>query len=231
MEYMTDHAENRIEVRIEMSLCLIRHGQTASNEAHRYIGRTDEGLSEGGRLQLRELLDRISQGVRSEDEKENENGLTADLLFAGPMKRCRETADILYADMEPIIIPEWTEIDFGDFEGHTYEELKSNADYQAWLVSGGKLPFPNGESREHFIARSMRGYERMMEHVGEWKERNMQKIRQRQDAGQSSPQKLRVAAVVHGGTVMAICSSLLGGDYFDYQIVCGGMYQCPFVLL
>ncbi len=42
------------------------------------------------------------------------------------MKRCLETAQILYPGQTPIIIPEWTEMDFGAFEGHNYQELSKN---------------------------------------------------------------------------------------------------------
>ena len=39
---------------IKIDLILLRHGMTKGNEEHRYIGRTDEELSEKGILQLRE---------------------------------------------------------------------------------------------------------------------------------------------------------------------------------
>lgn len=201
--------------RVEMYLRLIRHGQTASNEAHRYIGTTDEGLSETGILRLRNVL-----------------GWEPDLLFAGPMRRCLETATVLYEGREPIIIPEWTEIDFGDFEGHTYEALAGNADYQAWIASDARMAFPHGESREQFIARSMQGYARMLHYVREWKHQRMaEEAAQETDAAGMPGSRLQVAAVVHGGTIMAVCSSLFGGAYFDYQIACGGVWECPVVLV
>ena len=99
---------------------------------------------------------------------------------------------------EIIEIPEWTEIDFGDFEGKNYQELNGNADYQRWIDSGGSIAFPNGESREAFIERSMQGLENMIEYARE-------KICQ-------------IYAVLHGGNIMAIMYTLLGGQYFDYQV-------------
>lgn len=184
------------------SFVLIRHGATLSNEQHRYLGNTmDEGLSEAGRAQL------------SAKRKEVE-GYQDFLLFCGPMLRCRQTADILFPGKKYVMIPEWTEICFGEFEGKNYEELKDNPAYQAWLESGGRIPFPKGESREAFIERSLKGYERMRQYLNEHKEQT----------GGDMP--LGVAAVVHGGTIMALASTLWGGDYFDYQVPCGGMWSC-----
>lgn len=31
-------------------------------------------------------------------------------------------------------------------------------------------------------------------------------------------ENLKIAAVVHGGTIMAVCSSFTDGEYFDFQI-------------
>ena len=184
---MRNQSENQIE---KASVTLIRHGETGSNRERRYLGRTDEPLSSGGREKL--LVFR-NEGRYPE----------AELVFSSPMKRCLETAKLLYPEKEIIIIPGWEEIDFGLFEGKTYEELKDRPDYVRWLESGGTLPFPEGESREQFIRRSVDGFFAMMEQV----------------------QGKNAVAVVHGGTIMAVLSRLSGGDYFDYQVTNGGGYR------
>lgn len=138
---------NRTEDQIEIHLTLIRHGATLSNKEGRYLGKTDEALSPDGiRTLEKSVTDRIYP--------------IADVLFSGPMKRCLETAQILYPGQTPICIPEWTEMDFGAFEGHNYQELSGDPAYQRWIDSGGTLPFPEGESREEFIRRSVAGYEK-----------------------------------------------------------------------
>ena len=138
---------NRTEDQIEIHLTLIRHGATLSNKEGRYLGKTDEALSPEGICGLEKCVADRSYS-------------TADVLFSGPMKRCLETAQILYPGQTPIIIPEWTEMDFGAFEGHNYQELSKDPNYQRWIDSGGTLPFPEGESREEFIHRSVAGYEK-----------------------------------------------------------------------
>lgn len=196
---------NRTEDQIEIHLTLIRHGATLSNKEGRYLGKTDETLSPDG-------IGTLEKSVADRSYP------TADVLFSGPMKRCLETAQILYPGQTPIIIPEWTEIDFGAFEGHNYQELSKDPNYQRWIDSGGTLPFPEGESREEFIRRSVAGYEKMVYH--------MKMICERSAAsGQGDCKIQSVSAVVHGGTIMALFSHFLGGEYFDYQAKYGQGYS------
>ena len=56
-----------------------------------------------------------------------------------------------------------------------------------------------GEDRECFIKRTMKGFRQMTEQA--WRE----------NCGQ-------IAAVVHGGSIMAILSCLMQDDYFAYQV-------------
>lgn len=179
MRYRT---ENQIE------LWLYRHGMTQSNEQHRYLGKGEEPL--------------LQKGI---EELQKQSTPLVNLVAVSPMLRCRQSADILFPGKKQIVIPEWKEIDFGDFEGKNYQELKGNPSYQQWINSGGKRPFPKGESRQVFIRRCMKGLRRVF-YVA-WDEQ--QKI---------DKKKCVVAAVVHGGTVMALLSQLTDGEYFDFQL-------------
>lgn len=187
---MRNGAENQI------SLVLIRHGETSCNEAGKYIGRTDEGLSEQGR----ELLASYKKAGMYPEEG---------ILVSSPMKRCQETVEVLYGCRRPILIEEWREIDFGRFEGKNYHELCGDKDYQAWLDSNGELPFPDGESRDAFVLRCRKGLERLPLII----------------AGDNNGQSV-VIAVVHGGTIMALLSSFGSGGYYDYQCKNGEGYRC-----
>lgn len=122
-------------------LSLIRHGQTEGNKKKRYIGVTDESLCEEGKDFLRQMKYPAPQAV-----------------YVSPMKRCVETAEILFPDYPVHVIDELAECDFGDFENKNYEELDGNLEYQAWIESGGTLPFPGGESRESFCRRNLLGF-------------------------------------------------------------------------
>lgn len=130
-----------------------------------------------------------------------------DTLLSSPMKRCMETAACIYPklweqkEVPKIVVPDWCEMDFGSFEGKNYQELNGDPAYQSWIDSGGTLPFPGGESREEFILRCQKGFREVL----------------------AFPMK-RAAAVVHGGTIMALLSSYGTGDYFDYQCPNGEGY-------
>ena len=128
-----------------VELYLIRHGKTPGNEEKRYVGRTEESLSEKGR---RELLEKQAP--------------TAEVLFSSPMRRCVESCQCLYPDMKPIVIDAFREIDFGTFEGKNYQELSGNKEYQAWIDSGGTMAFPQGESRQDFIRRNLVGFQELL---------------------------------------------------------------------
>lgn len=206
---MWDWTEDKIKVKITW----IRHGMTRANEEHRYLGKTDEPLSE--------------KGIRFLQEKKKKSFFNApEFLYASPMKRCVQTAEILFR-RKPVLIPEWKEMDFGQFEGKNYEELKDNPDYQKWIDSNGTLPFPGGESREQFIRRSMEGFDRMMSDILKRSEKNtgIQNDTDPRYLNSDRGTEIPVVTVVHGGTIMAVLSSLTGGEYFDFQVKNGEGYE------
>ena len=236
---MRNRSENQIE------LYLIRHGATKANREHRYLGRTEEPLSKEGREALKAFQ---RKGFYPEPA-------SLQALFVSPMERCRETAELLFGDCEQYVIPEFREMDFGLFEGKNYQDLQGNARYQAWIDSNGTLPFPEGESREDFLARCKQGFEVMLRIViaqvvdGNEERKNAENDRnvknqkntdnqkklekqenteKQQNAGKqkNKNESLRIAAVVHGGTIMAVCSSFTDGEYFDFQIGNGEGYRC-----
>lgn len=176
----------------QIILTLIRHGRTKANNEHRYLGKTDEALSAEGREEIKAY---VNQHRYPE----------ADQVFTSSMKRCKETAAIIYPRIAAREIPEWDEMNFGLFEGKNYQELQGVQSYQDWIDSGGTLPFPEGESRAEFLSRCQRGMQKMLRELPE--------------------QAKRVALVVHGGTIMALLSTFYGGDYFDYQVPNGSGFQ------
>lgn len=178
--------ENQIE------LILIRHGKTPANKEHRYLGKTDESLSEEGREEIREYVTK-------------ERYPEVDSVFTSSMKRCKETAAIIYPKISIQEIAEWDEVDFGLFEGKNYQELEGVKSYQDWIDSGGRLPFPEGESRAEFLVRCEEGMRKMINKLPKHVE--------------------RIALVVHGGTIMALLSTFYGGEYFDYQVSNGSGFQ------
>ena len=177
---------------MKLEVLLLRHGQTQGNLEKRYIGKTDEPL-------LMEDMERIQKVSSLQKRLKQENLVRPQKLFVSPMLRCRQTAELLFPEQEQVVIDKLREMDFGRFEAKNYMELSADPAYQAWIDSGGRLPFPEGEDRECFIRRTMDGFLQMTEQA--WQE----------NCGQ-------IAAVVHGGSIMAILSGLLQDDYFAYQV-------------
>ena len=94
----------------------------------------------------------------------------------------------------------------GQFEGKTYEQLKKNAAYIKWLKSGGITAFQGGEDQEEFRKRCVEGMKKQVRFL--------------------IARHVKYAAfVVHGGTIMAVLSSLTGGEYFDFQVKNGEGYE------
>ena len=125
-----------------IKIAMIRHGKTYGNTLGRYIGVTDEPLCEEGKKELEQ---------RTMD--------TVELLFVSPLKRCLETADILYPYAKQVKIPEFAECNFGEFENKNYQELKDNPKYQEWIDSMATLAFPGGESPQQFKDRCIAGFD------------------------------------------------------------------------
>ncbi|SFQ47250.1 alpha-ribazole phosphatase [Lachnospiraceae bacterium XBB1006] len=170
-----------------IELFLIRHGETLYNKEGRYLGVTDLPLTKEAQQNL----------VKQEMPQ-------VEFLFASPMLRARQTADIVFPKQPYVVMEEFAEMNFGEFEGKNYRELNGNPAYQAYIDSGGSTPFPGGESRDAFVMRTMTGFTKVLMQVGK------------------EERPVRVGIVAHGGTVMAIASSLLGGEYFSYRVQNGG---------
>ncbi len=170
---------------------LIRHGMTEGNRYGRYIGVTDEPLCEKGREFLQNMSYPAPQAV-----------------YISPLVRCRETARILFPDHSLHTVEELAECDFGDFENKNYQELAGNPDYQEWIESGGMLPFPNGESREAFRRRNLKGF-------------------QKAAAGCIRNGIFRAALVIHGGTIMNIMEEYadVHRPFYEWHVKNGGGYR------
>ncbi|MBQ9142467.1 MAG: histidine phosphatase family protein [Lachnospiraceae bacterium] len=92
-----------------MKLYLIRHGETDQNKIKCLQGRTDIELNAYGR----ELAYKTAEGLREVDFH---------MIFTSPLKRARETAEIIKGERNiPMIVEERIqEISFGAYEGLCY---------------------------------------------------------------------------------------------------------------
>lgn len=129
----------------------IRNGLTDANEKGLYIGRTDLPLSPEGLTRLLAM---------------KKNGLYPDAarFFTSPLARCRQTLEVLYPGCSQEIEPGFTECDFGDWEGRSIAELKTDDRFQEWM-SGKRGDIPGGESAKDFQQRVTSAFEILVENL------------------------------------------------------------------
>lgn len=129
---------------------LIRHGAIDETMSGKYIGTTDVPLSDKGKMEL----------------KKNDYEYKypyAKVVFSSPLKRCTETCKILYPDIEPLIIANLTECNFGEWEGKTADELNGDEDFNKWLAGDTSVKPPRGESNSDFVKRICTIFESIVE--------------------------------------------------------------------
>ncbi|MDY4693650.1 MAG: histidine phosphatase family protein [Blautia sp.] len=174
-----------------IKIWLIRHGKTEGNKLGRYIGVTDEPLCQ--------------EGIKFLENMEYQN---AQSIYVSPMKRCIQTAGILFPDKRLHIIDEFSECDFGEFENKNYKELEGNEHYQAWVDSNGTLPFPGGESKEECKRRHITGFQKAVK-------------------GCILEGISCAAFVIHGGTIMNIMEEYadISRPFYEWHVKNGGGYE------
>ena len=116
---------------------LIRHGEPTEEVRQRCYGSLDVGLSETGRAKMAQ----VAEDLRAEP-------IAA--IYSSPLSRALESARILAAVYGcPVeIAADLRELDFGDFEGLTYDEIAARYPefYRQWMATPTEVRFPNGES-------------------------------------------------------------------------------------
>ncbi len=157
-----------------MELYLIRHGKTEGNISRHYQGIIDEPLCEEGIRELKAVPPEVMPHIQK--------------LYCSPMKRCIQTARILFPEHEPVIVSDLRERNFGKFEGKSYTELSKDPDYIAWINGSGIVP--GGEDKEVFWDRCLSAVDQIVSDAF--------------DEGIET-----AAAVCHGGIIMACMTRCL----------------------
>lgn len=133
---------------MKKEIFLFRHGRTLANEKKLYCGKSDLPLSPRGEAEL--LKKKLTFFYPD---------ISHCTIFTSGLMRTIQTLKTLYPESSDLAIVEkgFQEINFGDFEMKSYDELKENPDYQKWLreevdriflrsTESSGNPCPNGES-------------------------------------------------------------------------------------
>ncbi|AUM86977.1 alpha-ribazole phosphatase [Clostridium botulinum] len=173
-----------------MNVYLVRHGETEHNKRKNFYGKLDVGLNEKGKEQSYKV------GELLKDVKFNK-------IYISDRKRTRETAERIleknkFYDKEKNIIykdERINEIDFGLFEGKSYEEIGSlyPKEQEKWEKDWKNFAPPKGESAVVFYNR----VENFMKHI------------QKEEDG-------NYLIVTHGGVIRMIYSYILQNNMDFY---------------
>lgn len=160
------------------SLYLLRHAEVEARYQRIFGGRIDMDLSPCGHDQAA----RLAKYLRHK---------SFDAIYASPMKRAQQTLAPLLADRKgaPVVMPGLREVDFGDWTGLSWEEVKTRFNISAfqWLEQLEQAAIPNAECGKTFRARVEPCLQQILnDHPGQ-----------------------SVAVLCHGGTIRVILSILL----------------------
>ena len=165
----------------------IRHGETDFNRARLYFGHLDPDLNETGIEQLRK-----TKILFEKREK------MPDVVFSSDLKRCSQSMEILEIDeeIEKILTEDLREINFGIFEGKTYEEIKSEypEKVEKMINDWRNFKADKGESINEMM---LRVAEKMNEIINQYRNK-------------------KILVVAHAGVIQALTSYYLFGNLDGY---------------
>ncbi|MGN7476577.1 histidine phosphatase family protein [Solibacillus silvestris] len=126
---------------------LIRHEKTEANRERKYIGWTDEPIIKKVQAQL---------------------PIQPHEVFGSDLQRCLQTAACYFPQTPFFAEEKLRELNFGDFEMCTYEQLQYNEIYRAWIDDPLTTPIPNGESFLQFQQRVLEGFRQIVKQDGDY---------------------------------------------------------------
>jgi len=178
------------------TLHLICNGLTQGNLDGVYVGHSDNALCPRGVKDLEDILEVYDYP-------------DVPIVFSSPLKRCLETAKIIFPDLDPLIIEGLIEYDFGEFDGLSAEQLKDNKKFKEWLSGDPDVAPPYGETNREFIARISETFVKIVDGILQ--------------AGVPE-----TAIVTHGGVIMAIMAlfALPEANMTDWRMDAGFGYTC-----
>jgi alpha-ribazole phosphatase len=174
-------------------VALFRHGMTEENKRKAYIGWTDAPICEDVRLAL---------------ESQTFKLLPYERIVTSDLKRCLQTANVLFPDQAPQALAEFREINFGRWEGKTYAELAGDRHYEEWIKGHFASEPPEGEGYATFAGRVEKGWQKLFSMMLEG------------NLG-------RTAIVTHGGVIRYLLSKLgpEERDFWEWKVPHGNGFE------
>jgi broad specificity phosphatase PhoE len=179
------------------TIVLARHGETDWNRDNRFQGNADPPLNDAGREQSRALADRLTG-----------DGIAA--VYASPLRRARETAEIVAERLElPVSTVEpLREIDVGEWSGLTRSEIEER--------------FPEAFARWLDYAHGWQHGE-TYDQLGERVLPALLDLANRHDGE-------RILVVTHGGPIRAVAAYVAGIGYGEARRAATVVGNCAVVV-
>lgn len=136
-------------------LLLVRHGETEMGRNRFLCGSTDEPLNAQGLRQIDRLGERLA-------------ATHVDAIYSSDLQRARATAQAISRNRHISVLacPEMKEMDFGQCEGLTFDQVENRYPDVArlWLARSPILAYPGGESLDRFEQRVGQVLSRLQKH-------------------------------------------------------------------
>jgi alpha-ribazole phosphatase len=122
-----------------MNLYLIRHTKVAVDSEVCY-GQTDVDVAGSFQVEQKKVTGFIE-------------GVYFDKVYSSPLKRCRILAESVTSNTEIILDKRLMELNFGDWEMQTWDEIYFSPQGKVWMDNYWKFPTQNGESYPEMVKR------------------------------------------------------------------------------
>lgn len=188
------------EAALHVEWWLVRHGLTPWNVERRYQGHSDQKLLSGEASGLETLRNEIE-------------GATFSAIYCSDLSRCRDTLVYVLPDLQQVAICDdrLRELNFGEWEGQTYDMLKEDPLYRSWIDNPQEVTPPGGESWDQFRDRVTSVYRELM------------LFSHSLVAAEQNPV---VLIVTHGGVISMLSSILQPGlGFWDTKVPIGGIVR------
>lgn len=160
-------------------IILIRHGETVWNNKLKYQGHTDIELSDNGKKQGEKVALFLAK-------------YSIDAIYASDLKRAHATAEFIasYHNLNVGLLPEFREMNFGVWEGLTFNEIQEKYSElaQTWISEPENIIIPKGENFSQVKERSYNAILNLVERHPEQ----------------------TIVVVSHGATIRSILCAVLG---------------------
>jgi broad specificity phosphatase PhoE len=190
-----------------LTLVLTRHGLTDRSSPEQHLGqRIDISINDAGRRQARALARRLS-------------AVRFDRVLTSPLFRARETAEILAPEAPIEADPRLKEMDYGAWEGLTYEQLEERdaALRREWELAPDRLACPGGESGNDVAERVRSFLADLIEEHKSWHARASFRAATSPGGPANAPVDRPLLAVAHSSTNRILLCVALGTDVRDYR--------------